>query len=699
MHPDVVQIGPGTCPICGMALEPMTPVAAEVEDPELIDMRRRFWVSLPFSVLVLGLAMGEMIPRVSFGRLATSGAMPWVQFALATPVVLWAGLPFFVRMAESIRRRKVNMFTLVGIGTGAAWLYSAAATMVPGAFPAAFRETNGVPPVYFEAAAMIVTLVLLGQVLELRARQSTQAAIRSLLDLAPKMARRVDDDGEHDIPLEDVILGDQLRVRPGESIPVDGEVLSGQSSVDESMVTGEPMPVSKGEGNAVIGGTVNAHGALLITATKVGADTLLARIVHLVAAAQRSRAPIQSLVDRVAAWFVPAVLVIAVAAFAIWALVGPEPRLAHALVIAVSVLIVACPCALGLATPMSIMVATGRGASAGVLFRNAEAIERLRDVDTLVIDKTGTLTEGQPRLTLVQPIGSADEERALSFAAALERSSEHPLARAIVDAADERGVPARPVHDFQSATGRGVTGSVDGSKVALGNGRLMQEVGVDAAPGLTFADAIREKGGTAMLLAIDSQLAAVLGVTDPIKESTPAALDTLRGAGLSVVMLTGDHEKTAAAVADELSIHEVHAGLLPEDKARLVEELQTDGHVVAMAGDGVNDAPALARADVGIAMGTGTDVAMESAAVTLIRGDLGAIIRARRLSNATMTNIRQNLAFAFGYNALGVPIAAGALYPVVGLLPSPMLAAVAMSLSSVSVIGNALRLKRARIAD
>lgn len=700
MHPEVEQIGPGTCPDCGMALEPKDPGAVTGEDPELIDMRRRFWISLPLSAAVFFLAMGEMVPGVSFGRLVTSGAMPWIQFVLATPVVLWAGCPFFVRMAQSIRRRKLNMFTLVGLGTGAAWLYSAAATVLPGSFPDAFRDASGVPPVYFEAAAVIVTLVLLGQFMELRARQSTQAAIRGLLDLAPKMARRIDeDDREHEIPLEQVVAGDRLRVRPGESVPVDGEVLEGESAVDESLVTGEPMPSGKQRGDAVIGGTLNTTGALTIKATNVGADTLLARIVQLVAEAQRSRAPIQSLVDRVAAWFVPAVLIIAVGAFVIWAQVGPEPRLAHALVIAVSVLIVACPCALGLATPMSIMVATGRGAGAGVLFRDARAIERLRDVDTLVIDKTGTLTEGRPHLTLVQTMGDTDEAHALSVAAALERSSEHPLARAIVEAADERGVPAATAQDFQSRTGKGVTGAIDGEMVALGNEALMEDLGVDATPGSTAADALREKGGTVVLLAIGGKLAAVLGVTDPIKASTPAALDALRDAGLRIVMLTGDHRKTADAVAHELSIDLVHAGLLPEDKARIVAELRANKHVVAMAGDGVNDAPALAGADVGIAMGTGTDIAMESAAVTLVRGDLGAIVQAHRLSQATMTNIRQNLVFAFGYNILGVPIAAGALYPVMGVLPSPMIAAVAMSLSSVSVILNALRLRRVTLAD
>ncbi len=697
MHPEVIQDGPGDCPICGMALERLDPVATEDGDGgELVDMQRRLWWSVPFTALAFVLAMGEM---ATSHAVLPPAATPWVQLLLSSPVVLWCGWPFFVRMWASLRSRNPNMFTLIGIGTGTAWVYSVAATVAPEWFPASFRHEGGAPPVYFEAAAMIVTLVLFGQVLELRARRRTGDALRSLLDLAPRRARRLSSGGrEEDVPLEDVVVGDRLRVRPGESVPVDGVVREGESAIDESMVTGESMPVMRGLGDAVIGGTMNGDGGLVIEASGVGADTLLSRIVARVAEAQRSRAPVQNLVDRVARVFVPAVVVAAVLVFVTWAAVGPEPRLAHAIVIAVSVLIIACPCALGLATPMSIMVAMGRGASSGVLFRNAEAIEQLCDVDTLVVDKTGTLTEGRPSLVSIEVFGEAlGEDEVLSFAAGLERSSEHPLARAIVKGADERGVSPANVAGFRSHTGEGVTGEVGGKTIGLGNARLLDRLGVDAATGAERAEALRRDGSTAILLAFDGRLVAVLAVADSIKESTPDAVARLRRSGLRLIMMTGDGESTARAVARRLGIDEVHADLRPEDKQRLVEDLERGGATVAMAGDGVNDAPALASADVGIAMGTGTDVAMESAPVTLIHGDLRTIDFARRLSRSTMTNVRQNLVFAFGYNALGVPIAAGVLYPWLGLLPSPMIAAAAMSLSSVSVIANALRLKAARL--
>ncbi len=698
MHPEIVKDGPGSCPICGMALEPMDPLAGDDENPELADMTRRFLIAAALTLPVFALAMGEMLPGDPVGRWVPDAVNRWVQALLATPVVLYAGWPFFVRGAASLRSRHLNMFTLIAIGTGTAWLYSAFAVAAPGLFPAAFREAHGGVALYFEAAAVIVTLVLLGQVLELRARSRTGAAIRALLGLAPKTARRVEPDGsEADVPLDDVQPGDRLRVRPGEKVPVDGRVLEGVSAIDESMISGEPMPVTKREGDAVTGATINGTGSLLIEAERVGAETLLAQIVRMVAEAQRSRAPIQGLADKVAAWFVPAVLAVAVLAFALWALLGPDPRLAHGLLAAVAVLIIACPCALGLATPMSIMVATGKGAQVGVLFKNAEAIEILRDVDTLVVDKTGTLTEGRPKLVAVHAAGGGDGARLLRMAASLERASEHPLAAAIVEGALQRELELSDVTDFESHTGRGVTGLVDGERVVLGNSRLMGELGIDDAELAQIAEELRGRGQTAMSVAIGDRFAGILAVADPIKESTAPAVAALHREGLRLVMITGDNETTAKAVAAELGLDEVVADVLPEGKAQAVRELQAQGRVVAMAGDGINDAPALAQADVGIAMGTGTDVAMESAGVTLIGGDLRAIARARALSRATMANIRQNLFFAFFYNALGVPIAAGALYPITGLLLSPMLAAAAMSLSSVSVIGNALRLRRARV--
>jgi Cu+-exporting ATPase len=694
MHPEVVRDRPDSCPICGMALEPIAPTAAEEESPELVEMTRRFRLSLVLTLPVFGIAMAEMLPGSPLAGRFSPGQLAWAQFLLGTPVVLWGGWPFFARGAASLRSRQLNMFTLIAIGTGAAWLYSALATALPGIFPASFRGPDGEVAVYFEAAAVIVTLVLLGQVLELRARSQTGAAIRALLGLAPKTARRVDDAGsETDVPLDAVRVGDRLRVRPGEKVPVDGVVLEGRSSVDESMLTGEAMPVAKGQGDPVTGATVNGTGSLVIRAERVGSATLLARIVQMVAEAQRSRAPIQRLADVVAGWFVPAVIGAAVATFAVWAAFGPEPRMAYALINAVAVLIIACPCALGLATPMSIMVATGKAAMSGVLFRNAEAIELLRDVDTIVVDKTGTLTEGKPRLVRVVAESGFEESDVLQLAASLERASEHPLAEAIVAGAAERGVAPAEVSDFDSRTGRGVVGRVAERAVAIGNRRLMEELGIDVAPVAAMAEEMRAEAQTVMFLAVDATLAGLLGVADPIKESTPEAVRALHGEGLRVVMLTGDSRTTAEAVAKQLGVDEVMADVLPDQKAQAVKKLQGEGHIVAMAGDGVNDAPALAQAHVGIAMGTGTDVAIESAGVTLVRGDLRGILRARRLSRGTMRNIRQNLFFAFAYNALGVPVAAGILYPAFGLLLSPMIAAAAMSLSSVSVIGNSLRLR------
>jgi P-type Cu+ transporter len=689
MHPQVVRIGPGTCPICGMALEPREISGAEDQpNPELEDMTRRLWIGAAFTVPVFLLAMSDVIPGQPVQDALGHRTLAWIELALATPVVLWCGWPFFRRGWESVRAGNLNMFTLIALGTGVAYAYSLVATLAPEIIPSS--GTHGVP-LYFEAAAVITTLVLLGQVLELRARSRTGSALRALLGLAPKTARRIDDDGaEHDVPLEQVQVGDRLRVRPGEKIPVDGIVLEGRSAVDESMVTGEPIPVEKTPGSRVTGGTVNGTGGLVIRAERVGRDTLLAQIVRMVSEAQRSRAPIQRLADVVAAWFVPAVIAVAVLAFAAWILWGPEPRLAYALVAAVSVLIIACPCALGLATPMSIMVGTGRGATAGVLIRDAEALEVMEKVDTLVVDKTGTLTEGKPRLVSV---GGTDD--VLRLAASLERASEHPLATAVVDGARQRGIDQLPaVADFQSVTGKGVVGTVDGHQVVLGTAALLAERGIDATPLAAEAEALRREGQTVMLVAVDGRAAGLLGVADPIKASTPEALKALRDDGVRIVMLTGDARATAEAVARELGITELEAEVLPERKGDVVARLVAAGRTVAMAGDGVNDAPALARAHVGIAMGTGTDVAMESSGITLVQGDLRGIVRARRLSRATMRNIRENLFLAFVYNSLGVPIAAGALYPMLGLLLNPMIAAAAMSLSSVSVIGNALRLRR-----
>jgi P-type Cu+ transporter len=683
MHPEVVQDGPGSCPICGMALEPMMPSADEAPSAELQSMTRRFWASLALTLPVFVLGMIERAP--------------WVQLGLATPVVLWGGWPFFQRGWASLVARKLNMFSLISIGTGAAFGFSVFAMLAPDALPHAFRMHGGMPPVYFEAAAVIVTLVLLGQVLELRARQATSGAIRALLGLAPKTARRISDQGEDDVPLEAVVPGDRLRVRPGEKIPVDGVVLEGASSVDESMITGEPIPVEKQPESRVTGGTVNGTGALIIRAERVGADSLLAQIVRMVAEAQRSRAPIQRLADTVSAWFVPAVILVAVAAFAIWAVFGPDPKLVHGLVNAVAVLIIACPCALGLATPMSIMVGTGRGAQAGVLVRNAEALELLEKVDTLVVDKTGTLTEGRPRLTAVQAAGGFEENEVIRLAASVEVASEHPLAASIVAGARERGLTLGTAASFASLTGRGVTGVVDGRKVALGNVRLMAEQGVATDSSEAAAEALRAEGQTVMFVAVDGRLAGLIGVSDPIKPSTREAIALLHASGMRIVMITGDSRKTADAVASTLGIDAVEAEVLPADKREHVKRLQAEGRIVAMAGDGINDAPALAQAHVGIAMGTGTDVAIESASVTLVKGDLRGIARARRLSQATMRNIRQNLFFAFVYNLLGVPVAAGLLYPFFGIVLSPMIASAAMSLSSVSVIGNALRLRRVKL--
>jgi len=692
MHPEIIRDGPGSCPICGMALEPRVVTATEEANPELRDMTRRFWVGVALTVPLLAVAMGELGPP---------GVRGWLQLALAAPVVLWGGWPFFERAASSLRNRSPNMFTLIGLGVAVAFGYSLAATVAPGMFPAALRGPGGAVPVYFEAAAAIVTLVLLGQVLELRARGRTGAAIRALMGLAPKTARRLAAGGaEEDVPLDAVAVGDRLRVRPGEKVPVDGTILEGASAVDESIVSGEPIPVAKGPGDAVIGATVNGTGTFVMRAERVGAETLLARIVQMVAEAQRSRAPIQRLADVVSGYFVPTVIAVSVATFAIWAAWGPPPEPAHALVNAVAVLIIACPCALGLATPISIMVAMGKGAGVGVLFKNAEAVELLRQVDTLVVDKTGTLTEGKPRLTTVLPAARAGvgEGELLRLAAAVERGSEHPLAAAVAAGAAERGLAPEAVADFAAAPGKGVRGSVGGRRVALGNAAFMADLGVTVEPELEArAAARRAEGDTVVFLAIDGGLAGLLGVSDPIKPTAAAAVAALRGEGVRVVMLTGDSRAAAEAVARRLAIDEVVAEVSPERKAREIERLRGTGRVVAMAGDGVNDAPALAAAAVGIAMGTGTDVAIESAGVTLVKGDLGGIVRARRLSRATMANIKQNLFFAFVYNAIGVPVAAGVLYPWLGLLLSPMIAAAAMSFSSVSVIGNALRLRRARI--
>jgi len=696
MHPEIVRDEPDDCPICGMALEPVTVTVEEEANPELVDMTRRFWISAVLTLPVFLIAMGGMLP--SLKPFTETPLARWLEFILATPVVLWCGWPFFVRGWQSIVNRSPNMFTLIALGTGVAYIYSVVATLAPEIFPAAFQDQNGKVGVYFEAAAVIITLVLLGQVMELRARSQTSNAIKALLGLAPKTARRIDANGnEHDVPLDQVQQGDQLRVRPGEKIPVDGKVLDGKSAVDESMVTGEPIPVEKTTGERVIGATVNGTGSLIIEAEKVGGETLLAQIVQMVAQAQRSRAPIQKLADVVAGYFVPTVVAVAIITFIIWALFGPQPAMAFAIINAVAVLIIACPCALGLATPMSIMVASGRGASAGVLFKNAEAIEVMRDIDTLVVDKTGTLTEGKPKLVTVEPVGGMNESELLRLAASLERGSEHPLAAAIVNGAHEQNLDLGKAEDFDSITGRGVKGTVSGKTIALGNRALFDQLDIGTAGLDDRAEALRKQGQTVMLVAVDGQPAGLLGVADPVKQSTPAAIQALHKEGLTIVMLTGDNETTARAVAEQLGIDEVMAGVLPEQKAEQVKALQAQGKKVAMAGDGVNDAPALAQAEVGIAMGTGTDVAMESAGVTLVKGDLNGLVRARRLSRATMRNIRQNLFFAFIYNGLGVPIAAGVLYPFFGLLLSPMIAAAAMSFSSVSVITNALRLRRAQL--
>ena len=693
MHPEVEQDSPGTCPKCGMALEPTT-VVAEESNPELDDMTRRFWVSALLTLPLVALAMARMFFADEFSRWFSTRTLGLMEFALATPVVLWGGWPFFVRLWQSLVHRSPNMFTLIGIGTGAAYIHSTIATFIPQVFPESFRSSHGGIDLYFESAAVIVTLVLLGQVLELRARSKTGAAIRALLGLSPKTARRIDDDGtEHDVPLADVHTGDKLRVRPGEKIPVDGMVIEGTSFVDESMISGEPTPVEKKHGDAVIGATVNGTGGFVMRADRVGSETVLAQIVRMVSEAQRSRAPIQRLADTVAAYFVPAVLLVAVVAFVVWATVGPEPRLAYALVNAVAVLIIACPCALGLATPMSIMVGVGKGASAGVLVKNAEVLEIMEKVDTLVVDKTGTLTEGKPRLLTVSPRGEISETDMLRLAASLEQASEHPLARAIVDRAREQGLQLSPAADFASVTGKGVFGTVDGQPVAVGNRAMMEDRSIDVSPIIERADELRRQGQTVMHVAVGDQSAGLLGVADPIKTSTAEALQSLHGEGIEVVMLTGDNRTTAEVVAHQLGIKQLEAEVLPEQKAEVVKKLKSSGRIVAMAGDGINDAPALAVAHVGIAMGTGTDVAMESAGITLVKGDLRAITRSRRLSEATMKNIRQNLFFAFVYNALGVPIAAGVLYPVAGVLLSPMIAAAAMSFSSVSVIANALRLR------
>jgi Cu+-exporting ATPase len=698
MDPEVLETKPGPCRICGMALEPRTITLAEEKSSELEDMTRRFRVSLALTVPLLLLAMGAMLPGHLVHRVVSPAAQGGLELLLATPVVVWGGWPFFQRMWTSFRTGHLNMFTLIGIGTGIAWLYSLAAVLVPGVFPLSFRGHDGEVGRYFESSAVIVTLVLMGQVLELRARHRTSGAIKALLGLAPKNARRLAADGsEADVPLEDVRPGDRLRVRPGEKVPVDGGVLEGTSSVDESMITGEPIPVEKGPGSRVTGSTLNGTGGFVMRAEKVGKDTLLARIVQLVAEAQRSRAPIQRLADSVAAWFVPAVVAVAAIAFVAWALVGPQPRFAYALVAAVSVLIIACPCALGLATPMSIMVGVGRGASAGVLVKNAEALEILARVDTLVVDKTGTLTEGRPTVVSVLGLDGRDDPDALRLAASLERASEHPLAGAIVRAAEERGLVLAPVEGFSSSTGRGVRGTVEGRMVGLGNPAFFQERGVDLSALAGKAEAERREGRTVVFLAVDAKPRALLSVADPLKDSAREAVRDLRAGGIDLVMLTGDNRTAAEAVGRALGIERVEADVLPEGKAEVVRRLQGEGRVVAMAGDGVNDAPALAAAQVGIAMGTGTDVAMQSAGITLVKGDLRGIVRARRLSRATIANIRQNLFWAFFYNALGIPIAAGVLYPWLGWLLSPMVAAAAMSLSSVTVITNALRLRGVRL--
>jgi Cu+-exporting ATPase len=696
MHPQIRQVGPGSCPICGMALEPEIAGTETGPNPELVDMSRRFWIGLVLTLPVLALEMGGHLTNLHM--VLGKNLSNWIQFALGTPVVLWAGWPFFVRGWQSLVTRNLNMFTLIAMGTGVAWLYSVVAVLMPNLFPAAFRDAEGAVAVYFEAAAVITVLVLLGQVLELRAREATSGAIRALLDLAPKTARRVKDDGsDEEVSLDSVQVGDRLRVRPGDKVPVDGVVLEGRSALDESMVTGESMPVTKEKDSRVIGGTINKSGSFVMRADKIGRDTLLSRIVQMVASAQRSRAPIQRLADQVSAWFVPAVIAVALLAFVAWAMFGPEPRFAFGLVAAVSVLIIACPCALGLATPMSIMVGVGRGAQAGVLIKNAEALERMEKVDTLVIDKTGTLTEGKPKVVAIAPAAGFDEAKILQLAASVERGSEHPLATAIVAAAAERKIALMNVTGFDSPVGKGVVGAVDNGKLALGNAKFLAELGVDTSVLAAEAERLRADGATAIFLAVNGKPAGVIAIADPVKPTTPDALKVLAVDGVRVVMLTGDNRTTAQAVARRLGIAEVEAEVLPDQKSAIVEKLRREGRVVAMAGDGVNDAPALAAAEVGIAMGTGADVAIESAGITLLKGDLTGIVKARALSEAVMRNIRQNLFFAFIYNALGVPVAAGVLYPFFGILLSPIIAAAAMALSSVSVVGNALRLRRVRL--
>jgi P-type Cu+ transporter len=697
MHPEIVRDQPGSCPICGMALEPRTAVVEEQDNPELVSMTRRFWVSAGLAVLVLALGMSDLIPGQPVQRLLSAHAIGWIQLLLATPVVGWGGWPFFQRGWASLVNRSLNMFTLIAMGTGTAYVYSVIAVLLPGIFPNSFRLAGQVP-VYFEAAAMITALVLLGQVLELRARSRTSAAIRALLKLSPKTARLVRADGtELDIPVEHVAVGDVLRVRPGEKVPIDGIAIDGSSSVDESLVTGEPIPVEKTSGSRVTGGTVNGTGTLLVRAERVGNETLLAQIVGMVSEAQRSRAPVQQLADRVSAYFVPAVVLVAILTFILWSLFGPAPKMAHALLNAVAVLIIACPCALGLATPMAIMVGTGCGALAGVLIKNAEALEIMERVDTLVVDKTGTLTEGRPRVTSVIAANGFDETQVLRVSATLERASEHPLAAAILAAAKERGIASGNVTAFRSLTGKGVTGIAEGQAAALGNRALLLELGISPGDLDERAKSMESGGQTVMFVAVDGKVAGVIGVADPVKATTPEAIERLHRERIRIVMITGDSHATAEAVARSLGIDQVHAGVLPDRKGEIIKQLQAEQHVVAMAGDGVNDAPALAQADVGIAMGTGTDVAMESAGITLLRGDLRGIARARVLSRATMRNIRQNLFFAFLYNSVGIPIAAGVLYPFFGLLLSPIFASAAMTFSSVSVIGNALRLRNVHL--
>ena len=696
MHPQIRQVGPGSCPICGMALEPEVMTSETGPSPELKDMTRRFWIGLVLALPVFALEMGGHLTGMMMRLEGQTSA--WIQLALATPVVLWSGWPFFERGARSLATRSLNMFTLIAMGVGVAWLYSVVATLAPHIFPPAFRREDGSVPIYFEAAAVITVLVLLGQVLELRARERTSGAIKALLDLAPKTARRLRDDGsDEEVTLDLIAVGDRLRVRPGEKVPVDGEILEGRVSIDESMVTGESMPVTKEPGAKVVGGAINKTGSFVMRADKIGADTLLSQIVQMVAQAQRSRAPIQRMADQVSSWFVPSVIAVALVAFAVWALVGPDPRVAFALVAAVSVLIIACPCALGLATPISIMVGVGRGAQAGVLIKNAEALERFEKIDTLVIDKTGTLTEGRPAVTAVRPAPGQDEAEVLRLAASLERASEHPLADAIVRAATERKLSLSQPAEFDSPVGKGVLGVVDGRRLVIGSGKFLKEQGVDTGALEEAADALRTDGATAIFMALDGQAAAIFAIADPIKSTSLAAVQGMKAEGVRLVMMTGDNRTTAQAVARKLGIDEVEAEVLPQDKAAVVEKLMREGRKVAMAGDGVNDAPALAAAEVGIAMGAGADVAIESAGVTLLRGDLDGIVKARHLSRAVMRNIRQNLFFAFAYNVAGIPVAAGVLYPLTGWLLSPAIAAAAMALSSVSVITNALRLRAVRL--